>query len=260
MESLAASVERRTFAVSRRGYDRGEVDAFLSEMSNAIAELEASVRDALIHNRELERRRTGTREVEESVESAYVAAAEAKQKLLSEAEDRAALILRDAEIEAGRLLADPRAASEAARKDAEGLLRQAQARLEAATEEAAAIRGEAEGVLRDATRTAELELATAREEAERTREAAAAEKKRILEGAESAAQSTLDDAKARASEVYEEERRRSIERFAASRDEYEELARRLRSLKEATGDMLTKALRDYDAIRLVLDDSTLEVG
>jgi DivIVA domain-containing protein len=260
MDSLAESVAGRSFDQVRRGYNRAQVDAFVTELAASIAVLEENLRETLIYNRELERRRVGNREAEDSVESAYVAAAEAKQKLLSEAEDRAALILRDAEIESARLLSEPRSAAEQARKDAEGLLMQAQARLDAATEEAAGIRQEAEALRTEAAGLGEIELATARSEADRERAESRAEAERLVSAARSEAESILAEATRRASEEYETERRRAIERFAQSRDEYEDLARRLRALKEATGDMLTNALRDYEAIRVVLDESSVEVG
>ena len=260
MDSLAESVERRSFDVGRRGYDRAQVDAFLSEMAASIAILEENLRDTLIYNREFERRRVGNREAEDSVESAYVAAAEAKQKLLSDAEERAALVLRDAEIESARLLAEPRAAAEQARRDAEGILLQAQTRLDAANEEAASIIAEAEVARTEANRLAEIDLANAGEEAEALRSEATAESARLVDAARDESDAILAEATRRASEVYEAERRRAIERFAQSRDEYEDLARRLRALKEATGDMLTNALRDYEAIRVVLDESSVEVG
>ena len=112
----------------------------------------------------------------------------------------------------------------------------------------------------EATRLGEIEAATARSEADRARARAEAEAERLVQAARSEADGILAEATRRASEVYETERRRAIERFAQSRDEYEDLARRLRSLKEATGDMLTNALRDYEAIRVVLDESSVEVG
>ena len=260
MDSLAASVEGRSFEVSRRGYDRRQVDRFLADTAASVALLEDNLRDTLIHNRELERRRAGNREAEDSVESAYVAAAEAKHKLLSDAEDRAALMLRDAEIEASQLLSEPRASAEQARKDAEGLLLQAQARLDAANAEAADLADAAEAARTEASRLAEIEVATATSDANRARSDADAESDRLIQAARGEADSILAEATRRASEVYEAERRRAIERFAQSRDEYEDLARRLRALKEATGDMLTNALRDYEAIRVVLDESSVEVG
>ena len=260
MDSLAESVERRSFDVGRRGDGRAQGDAFVAAMAAASAILGEKRRDTLIYNRESERRRAGSREAEDSVESAYVAAAEAKQKLLSDAEERAALMLRDAEIQSARLLAEPRAAAEQARRDAEGLLLQAQARLDAANEEAASVLAEAEAAKSEATRLGEIELATASEEAERMRTEAVAESTRMVDMARNESDAILVEATQRASEVYEDERRRAIERFAQSRDEYEDLARRLRALKEATGDMLTNALRDYEAIRVVLDESSVEVG
>lgn len=259
MDSLKESIERQSFGVGRRGYDREQVDRFLADLVVSVTSMEESLRDALIQKRELERRRVGKAEAEDSVESAYVAAAEAKHKLLSDAEGRASLMLRDAEIEIAKLLAEPTATAEQARKDAEGLLLQAQARLDAAGEEADGIRAEAEAVRTDSTRLVEAEVASGREDAERARTEAAAESEQVLAAAHAEAETMLAEASAQASEVYEAERRRSIERLAKSRDEYENLARRLRSLKEATGDMLTNALRDHEAIRVVLDESSVEI-
>ena len=260
MDSLNESVERQSFDVGRRGYDRDQVDRYLKGLTTSIATLEENLRDALIQKRELERRRVGKTEVEDSVESAYVAAAEAKHKLLSDAEERASLMLRDAEIETAKLLAQPQATAEKARKDAEGLLLQAQARLDAAVEEGEAIRAEAESVRADATQLVEAEVATAREEGDRIRADATSESERLLATAQTEAEAKLAEATERASEVYETERRRSIDRLAKSRDEYEDLARKLRSLKEATGDMLTNAVRDHEEIRIALDESSVEVG
>jgi DivIVA domain-containing protein len=260
VDSLKESVERQSFDVGRRGYERDQVDRFLKELAGSISTLEGDLRDALIQKRELERRRVGKAEVEDSVESAYVAAADAKHKLLAEAEARASVMLRDAEIETAKLLAEPRATAERARKDAEGLLLQAQARLDAAGEEADAVRSEAESIRSDAARLVEAEVATAREEGDRMRTDATTESELVLATAQTEAEAILAEATEQASEVYKTERRRSIERLAKSRDEYEDLARRLRSLKEATGDMLTNALRDHEAIRVVLDESPVEIA
>jgi len=260
VDSLTESVGRQSFDLGRRGYDRDQVDLFLKELAASIAVLEEDLRDALIQKRELERRRLGKTEVEDSVESAYVAAAQAKHKLLSEAEEKASLMLRDAEIESAKLLAEPQATADKARKDAEGLLLQAQARLDAAAEEAEATRAEAEAIRADSTRLVEAEVAAAREDANSVRVEAASESELLVETARTEAEAILAEATGQASEVYETERKRSIERLAKSRDEYEELARSLRALKEATGDMLTNALRDHEAIRVVLDESSIEVG
>jgi DivIVA domain-containing protein len=260
VDSLKESVQRQSFDVGRRGYERDQVDRFLKELASSISTLEEELRDALIQKRELERRRVGKTEVEDSVESAYVAAAEAKHKLLSDAEERASLMLRDAEIEKASLLAEPQAKADRARRDAEGLLLQAQARLDAADAEAQATRAEAETIRADSARLVEVEVSTAREEGDRIRVEATSESERVLATARSEADAVLSEAAEKASKVYEAERQRSIERLAKSRDEYEDLARRLRSLKEATGDMLTNALRDHEAIRVVLDESSVEVG
>ena len=169
MDSLTESVGRQSFDLGRRGYDRDQVDLYLKELAASIAVLEEDLRDALIQKRELERRRLGKTEVEDSVESAYVAAAQAKHKLLSEAEEKAALMLRDAEIESAKLLAEPQETAEKARKDAEGLLLQAQARLEAAAEEAEATRAEAEAIRADSARLVEAEVTAARDDADSIR-------------------------------------------------------------------------------------------
>lgn len=260
MDSLKESIQRQSFDIGRRGYEKDQVDQFLTDLAVSISTLEENLRDALIQKRELERRRVGKAEVEDSVESAYVAAAEAKHKLLTDAEERASVMLRDAEIESARLLAEPQKTADRARKDAEGLLLQAQSRLDTAGDEADGIRAEAESIRADVSRLVETEVATAREEGDRIRSDATLESERVLATAQSEAEALLGEATSQASEVYETERRRSIDRLAKSRDEYEDLARKLRDLKEATGDMLTNALRDHEAIRVVLDDSPIEVS
>ena len=47
MDSLAESVERRSFYEGRRRYDRTQVDAFFEDMSAAIAIIEENLRDTL---------------------------------------------------------------------------------------------------------------------------------------------------------------------------------------------------------------------
>ena len=259
VDSFAESIAGRSFELSRRGYERRHVDAYLSEVSAKVADLEEQLKDALIHLRAVELRQRGSREASESVESAYVAAADAKQKLLADAEAKASDILRKAEMEAAQLLAEPRAASEHSRREAEGLLRQAQARLDAAESEAKEIMAAAED---DRVRRGEdldREIAAAREESARLREDAIRSADAAVETANRRATEIIQEATEQASEVYETERRRAIERLAQTRDEYEELARSLRALKDATGDMLTNALRDHEAIRVVLDQSSIDV-
>lgn len=260
MDSLAESVAGRSFEVARRGYDRGEVDAFLSDLSGKVASIEDQLKDALIHMRSVELRQRGSREASDSVESAYVAAAEAKQKLLTNAEEKVSSMLRDAEIEAAQLLAEPRAGAEQARKDAEGLLLQAQARLETAEKEAKSVMEAAESRRADIDHEVEAEMNSARAEAESIRDEASRDAEKAIEEASGRAEAVIQEATDQASEVYETERRRAIDRLAKTRDEYEELARSLRALKDATGDMLTNALRDHEAIRVVLDESSLEVS
>ncbi|MEN8233864.1 MAG: DivIVA domain-containing protein [Actinomycetota bacterium] len=260
MDSLAESVQGRSFEVARRGYDRKQVDEFLSDIAPKVAALEGELREALIHLRAVELRQRGNREAEDSVESAYVAAAEAKHKLLTDAEGKAASILRDAEIEAAQLLAEPRAGADKARKDAEGLLLQAQARLETVEKEAASIVEAAEARRSEVDSEVEAEMSSARDEAGAIRDEATRDAERAIEEASGSAEVIIQEATEQASDVYETERRRAIDRLAQSRDEYEELARRLRDLKDATGDMLTNALRDHEAIRVVLGESSIEVS
>ncbi|MEN8113585.1 MAG: DivIVA domain-containing protein [Actinomycetota bacterium] len=260
MDSLAESLQGRSFEVARRGYDRKQVDGFLSDLATQVGALEEELREALIHMRALELRQRGNREAEVSVESAYVAAAEAKHKLLTDAEEKAASMLREAEMEAAQLLAEPRTASEKARKDAEGLLLQAQARLESAEKEATSVLAAAEARRSDVDGEVEVELSSARDDAAAMRDEAARDAERAIEEASGRAEAIIQEATEQASEVYETERRRAIDRLAQSRDEYEEIARRLRALKDATGDMLTNALRDHEAIRVVLDESSVEVS
>lgn len=83
---------------------------------------------------------------------------------------------------------------------------------------------------------------------------AAQEAKQIIAAAHAEADEIIAAARRSATEVYEAERGRSVQRLAEVRDEYERLSSRLRALKEATGEMMTNALRDHEAIRRLFDD------
>ena len=83
---------------------------------------------------------------------------------------------------------------------------------------------------------------------------ATAESRQIIAAANVEASQIVTDARQRAAEIYQLELSRSVPRLAETRDAYELLASHLRSLNEATHEMLTGAVRDHRAIRRVGGD------
>ena len=232
MDDLAQRIATKTFELSRRGYDTAEVDAFLAELDEAVAAMAESLRQERLHAADLQRRLAFHGEASDDVESAYLAAAEAKQKMLDEAEARAAELVRAAETEAERLLAAPRRELERAREDAEKLLLEANARLEAATAEADAARSDA----------AEI------------RRAAETEKADIIAEAERDAAAILDEARREALDVVNRSRADIDELLAAAKAEHDGLVAHLNALKAAVADMLLRGAASSEALRLVITD------
>ncbi len=234
MDDLAQRIATKTFDLSRRGYDTAEVDAFLAELDEAVAAMAESLRQERLHAADLQRRLAFHGEASDDVESAYLAAAAAKQKMLDEAEARATEIIRAAEAEAERLLAAPRHELDQARKDAEKLLLEANARLESATADAEA----------------------ARHEAAETRRAAETERADIVAAAERDAATIIDEARREALDVVNRSRADIDELLAAAKAEHDELVAHLDALKAAVADMLLRGAASSEALRLVVADDS----
>lgn len=121
------------FSKAGRGYDRGEVDAFLVEMNRGFSEKEASLRDEIKSltvslfeaNRLLEEKEAEYQAKEQELSAALQRKEEECSSLqatigqrLIVADDRAEGILRDAEARAEVILADANAEAERIRSEA----------------------------------------------------------------------------------------------------------------------------------------------
>ena len=87
--------------VKKGGYDPGVVDDYLEDASFQVARLEEQLKIARTRIAEFEKRIQGDEDAETVVQTAFLAAAEVKAKMLEEAEAKAAEIVAGAEITAG---------------------------------------------------------------------------------------------------------------------------------------------------------------
>lgn len=243
METLAAKIAGTEFTVVRKGYLPDEVDSFLTELAAQLTEIEDALRQQTLRATNLEKKLSGLKDAEARVELAYMAAAEAKQKLLSEADTKAEEIIRKAEARAEDLTAAPQAEADEIRKQAEDILLQAKARLE-----------EVERETREVDREAQAKLATATEESKRIVADAQSRAKAMLDATEESAESIVTDARTEAKSAAAESLDEVEAKLARTRTEHTELARDLVKLKAAVADMLENGAAGNDAIRVVLDE------
>lgn len=172
---LWTELEQVQFALAVRGYDREEVDSFLDSVVIAVRDIED--RNSALHAKvkALESELAARRQKSSSIEHAFLAAVEKKQRMLEDAEKRAEEILRRAESHAASSIdADD---VEALRAQARLMLEQASQMLSDAERESAMIRS-------NAAAEGEEAVVQIRGEAERMLEAAEAEAAAIVAGAE----------------------------------------------------------------------------
>lgn len=102
MDISSMDVERKTFDTIRKGgFDRDQVSEYLERVARVLSKLESQLSVSRRHSTELQRQVTrAQREAEEGSKS-FLFAAELKQRLIGEAEDRAAEILRSAHTSVG---------------------------------------------------------------------------------------------------------------------------------------------------------------
>jgi cell division initiation protein len=175
MNPLSTKITPRSFETVKRGYDQQEVDRYLRSLTTEVEALEDELTKAKTKLATLEKRIQGDRDANTVVQTAFLAAAEAKSKLLEDAQERADQIIAAAEARA-RVIADsdaaaermetPTAELESLRREAGELLAEAEQRLSGAESEARRIRAraqqEAEEIIGSARRDA---LAALREAA-----------------------------------------------------------------------------------------------
>ena len=139
MDTLSMQIASRRFDTVKRGYDQRTVDTYLSKLGDQVATLEDALRAARSHVETLEHRTRDVRDADTVVKTAFLAAAEAKAKLIEEGRAKAAEIIAEAEKSAVMI----RAAGESS-DEAESMLREARLRVEESQRDAVIRREEAE--------------------------------------------------------------------------------------------------------------------
>ncbi len=135
---LSDKLVEADFEQVRRGYDPIAVNGFLTKLSEHARSLETEVANANARNNALERRLKDNESNKSQVSAAFVAAADAKQTLLADAERQAKRIVDRAKDQADKL-GGPHVDIEQSRREVADLILQAQRRVATAEEEAARI-------------------------------------------------------------------------------------------------------------------------
>jgi len=240
MQSLTDQIRGRDFTRSRKGFDADEVTTFLDTLAEQVSELEADLRKEGVRANALERKIQAPLKAEDNVEAAFLAAAESKQHLLDEAQDRAEEMISNARSEAARLVEVPKMESVRAQEETTAILRQAKERLESATREAASIEERAH------SESTQLEA----ESAERGR--------RAVEEADRRAQETIDAARHEAAIRIAAAQRESSDIRATLGAEHTELVEKVRSLQAAVVGMIEYGAARSPALAAVLEHPETE--
>lgn len=201
MQPLSSAIEARNFDTTRKGgYDSDQVDGFLDRAAAASLELEEQLDATYARIHTLERQLGDTKEAEQAVGVAFLAAADAKQSLIEDGESKAAAILEQARLEASDLSA-PQRELEARRKRVEELIadtEQARARVDDEADELlGAARRQAQRMVSEARRDALAVIEESKKEADDWVHQARAEHERValmLRGLKAAVRDMLDDA------------------------------------------------------------------
>lgn len=141
MDALSTQIASRKFERVKHGYDPKAVESWLAKVGDHMAKLEDALRAANSRIDELERLTRDVKDADAVVRTAFLAASDAKAKLIAEAEARARQIVAQAEKRAAEL--DSGAAS-TSHDQVESMLSEARTRIEESERFAAARRAEAE--------------------------------------------------------------------------------------------------------------------
>lgn len=216
MDSLSARITAQRFETLKRGgYDPDQVDAHLRDMARQVESLELDMGAAATKITTLEKRIQGSQDADTVVQTAFLAAAETKAKMLEDAERKASEIISQAEQRAGRATGEPPSDVAESRSKAQDILVNAEQQGLASREQADGVMGEAQ------------------------REAA-----RILETARRQAIITVTGSRTEAEE-----------QTRTARAELEHVTDMLRTLKAAIMDGLDHAVEQSDELKLILDES-----
>lgn len=235
MNTIAQRIRSKEFTKRGRGFDASQVTEFLAALAEEVESIEAELRKETVRANSLERRVQAPEQAEGNLEAAFLAAAETKQKLIDEAQERAREIVIEARDEAEALLASPREESRKAQEESTAILLQAKERLESASREASAIEERAR------SEAAQLEA----ESAERGR--------RAVEESDRRAQETIDAARHEAAIRIAAAQRESSDIRSELEAEHDELIQRVRSLQTAVVGMLEHGAARSPELAAVLD-------
>lgn len=132
MDQLSTKLTSQSFTTLKKGgYDPDEVHEYLDRLSHDVARVEEQLAIERTRVGELEKRIKGDQDAETVVQTAFLAAAEVKAKMLQDAETRAAEIISSAEQTAGGGAGSiDAAAAAAARQEAQSILMTAKQKLE----------------------------------------------------------------------------------------------------------------------------------
>lgn len=99
-------VTQQTFRVSLRGYDEGEVDAFLDEVVSSMKEYDQRLRDADERVSVLEEQLQANRETEEAMRRAFVVAQRTADEIVAEARVESERVVSEASLQAAEILTE----------------------------------------------------------------------------------------------------------------------------------------------------------
>ena len=235
MQTIAQRIRSKEFTRGRKGFDADEVDGFLASVADEVEELEAQLRKETVRANALERRVQSPEEAEGNLEAAFLAAAETKQKLIDEAQERAREIIIEAREEADRLVMVPKNEARRTQEESSAILLQAKERLESAQREAASIEERA------------------RAEATQLEAEAAERGRRAVEESERRAQEAIDAARHEAAIRIAAAQRESSDIRAELEAEHDELIQRVRALQTAVVGMLEYGAAKSPDLAAVLD-------
>ena len=103
MDSLSSRIAETAFPLVKRGYDPAAVDAFKASILRAVTNLEEELTVINAKASQLQTRLRSSSDADTVVQTAFLAAAEAKSKLLQEAEARGVQIIAAAEARAAAI-------------------------------------------------------------------------------------------------------------------------------------------------------------
>ncbi len=204
---LSDKLVETDFEQVRRGYDPIAVTSFLNKLSEQARALEAELANANARANALERRLNERETNKSQVSAAFVAAADAKQALLADAERQANRILERARDQAAQL-SGPHQDIESSRREIADLMLQAQRKLNNAEAEAAEIvaaaKEQAEKLTERTRNTALSTVTESKNEAERLLAEAQNEYRRVslmLRGLKSAVREMVSNGEAAHAEI-----------------------------------------------------------